>query len=249
MFIIIWCWCKGETLICCTFSGFCKFVREYLSRLQFHLLLALLLVGRQGTRLPKLKLNNLQHLHLPVVQMQTRWIFFLRYTLYIWISDHKFEPCREFEWWFCNLFPWKQGLPNMGSNAGAGTLDFLRNSQQVSMMFYLFASLLFICDVFWYSYFRFLFQFQALRTMVQANPQILQVPIMFCLHFNFYRNIVSLVHLLPFSGGFMISFCAAYASGTWEAKSTPDATHSRASDWLLAFDKWARWRRRGVRWL
>ncbi|XP_012077961.2 ubiquitin receptor RAD23d isoform X2 [Jatropha curcas] len=43
-----------------------------------------------------------------------------------------------------DLFP--QGLPSMGSNASAGTLDFLRNSQQ----------------------------FQALRTMVQANPQILQ---------------------------------------------------------------------------
>ncbi|XP_031255829.1 ubiquitin receptor RAD23c-like isoform X1 [Pistacia vera] len=43
-----------------------------------------------------------------------------------------------------DLFP--QGLPNMGSNASAGTLDFLRNSQQ----------------------------FQALRGMVQANPQILQ---------------------------------------------------------------------------
>ncbi|KAG6765849.1 hypothetical protein POTOM_029907 [Populus tomentosa] len=44
-----------------------------------------------------------------------------------------------------DLFP--QGLPNMGSGAGgAGTLDFLRNSQQ----------------------------FQALRAMVQANPQILQ---------------------------------------------------------------------------
>lgn len=43
-----------------------------------------------------------------------------------------------------DLFP--QGLPNMGSNTGAGTLDFLRNSQQ----------------------------FQALRAMVQANPQILQ---------------------------------------------------------------------------
>lgn len=43
-----------------------------------------------------------------------------------------------------DLFP--QGLPTMGSNAGAGTLDFLRNSQQ----------------------------FQALRAMVQANPQILQ---------------------------------------------------------------------------
>ncbi|GMH27511.1 hypothetical protein Nepgr_029354 [Nepenthes gracilis] len=44
-----------------------------------------------------------------------------------------------------NLFP--QGLPNIGSNArGAGALDFLRNSQQ----------------------------FQALRAMVQANPQILQ---------------------------------------------------------------------------
>lgn len=44
-----------------------------------------------------------------------------------------------------DLFP--QGFPGMGSNAGgAQSLDFLRNSQQ----------------------------FQALRTMVQANPQILQ---------------------------------------------------------------------------
>ncbi|XP_075475857.1 ubiquitin receptor RAD23c-like isoform X2 [Primulina tabacum] len=43
-----------------------------------------------------------------------------------------------------NLFP--QGLPNMGSNASAGALDFLRNSPQ----------------------------FQSLRALVQANPQILQ---------------------------------------------------------------------------
>ncbi|PHT91388.1 Ubiquitin receptor RAD23c [Capsicum annuum] len=43
-----------------------------------------------------------------------------------------------------DLFP--QGLTNVGSNAGAGNLDFLRNSPQ----------------------------FQALRAMVQANPQILQ---------------------------------------------------------------------------
>uniref|UniRef100_A0A803LAU3 Ubiquitin receptor RAD23 n=1 Tax=Chenopodium quinoa TaxID=63459 RepID=A0A803LAU3_CHEQI len=43
-----------------------------------------------------------------------------------------------------DLFP--QGVPSVGSNAGAGSLDFLRNSQQ----------------------------FQALRAMVQANPQILQ---------------------------------------------------------------------------
>ncbi|KAM7267861.1 hypothetical protein ACFE04_010027 [Oxalis oulophora] len=43
-----------------------------------------------------------------------------------------------------DLFP--QGLPNMDASANAGTLDFLRNSQQ----------------------------FQALRAMVQANPQILQ---------------------------------------------------------------------------
>ncbi|RDX58498.1 Ubiquitin receptor RAD23d, partial [Mucuna pruriens] len=43
-----------------------------------------------------------------------------------------------------NLFP--QGLPDMGTNDNAGDLDFLRNSQQ----------------------------FQALRAMVQANPQILQ---------------------------------------------------------------------------
>ncbi|XP_062093606.1 ubiquitin receptor RAD23c-like [Humulus lupulus] len=38
------------------------------------------------------------------------------------------------------------GLPNVGVNAGAGNLDFLQNSQQ----------------------------FQALRAMVQANPQIQQ---------------------------------------------------------------------------
>ncbi|VVA96225.1 unnamed protein product [Arabis nemorensis] len=43
-----------------------------------------------------------------------------------------------------DLFP--QGLPNVGANPGAGSLDFLRNSQQ----------------------------FQALRAMVQANPQVLQ---------------------------------------------------------------------------
>ncbi|KAI0495122.1 hypothetical protein KFK09_025269 [Dendrobium nobile] len=43
-----------------------------------------------------------------------------------------------------NLFP--QGLPSVGSNAGAGSLDFLRNSPQ----------------------------FRALQAMVQANPQILQ---------------------------------------------------------------------------
>ncbi|KZV52942.1 hypothetical protein F511_36238, partial [Dorcoceras hygrometricum] len=43
-----------------------------------------------------------------------------------------------------DLFP--EGLPNLGSNASGGTLDFLRNSQQ----------------------------FQTLRAMVRANPQILQ---------------------------------------------------------------------------
>uniref|UniRef100_A0A5B6YGU3 Ubiquitin receptor RAD23 n=1 Tax=Davidia involucrata TaxID=16924 RepID=A0A5B6YGU3_DAVIN len=43
-----------------------------------------------------------------------------------------------------DLFP--QGLPNVGSNAGTGSLDFLRNSQQ----------------------------FRALQAMVHANPQILQ---------------------------------------------------------------------------
>ncbi|XP_073018603.1 ubiquitin receptor RAD23d-like [Primulina eburnea] len=43
-----------------------------------------------------------------------------------------------------DLFP--QGIPNVGSNAGAGALDFLRNSPQ----------------------------FQSLRALVQANPQILQ---------------------------------------------------------------------------
>ncbi|CAK9192389.1 unnamed protein product [Sphagnum troendelagicum] len=43
-----------------------------------------------------------------------------------------------------DLFP--QGMPGLGGGAGAGALDFLRNNPQ----------------------------FQALRTMVQANPQILQ---------------------------------------------------------------------------
>eukprot|EP00262_Sarcandra_glabra_P006996 TRINITY_DN1955_c0_g7_i1.p1 TRINITY_DN1955_c0_g7~~TRINITY_DN1955_c0_g7_i1.p1 ORF type:complete len:376 (-),score=84.69 TRINITY_DN1955_c0_g7_i1:221-1348(-) len=43
-----------------------------------------------------------------------------------------------------NMFP--QGIPNPGTGGGVGSLDFLRNNQQ----------------------------FQALRLMVQANPQILQ---------------------------------------------------------------------------
>lgn len=83
----------------------------------------------------------------------------------------------------------------MGSNpAGAGTLDFLRNSPQVCAsicvcpcvflvlrlgvrkvcMHYLCACL-HVCPLRYLTFEFFLFQFQALRTMVQANPQILQV--------------------------------------------------------------------------
>lgn len=72
-----------------------------------------------------------------------------------------------------------------GAAAGASTLDFLRNSQQVSphspslalcvcacahvRHFYTNTGFEIVCCV-------ILFQFQALRAVVQANPQILQVP-------------------------------------------------------------------------
>lgn len=72
-----------------------------------------------------------------------------------------------------------QGLPNMGSNAGAGTLDFLRSSQQV--LIFLSAYILLITFSMRFPEFLFtplFIQFQALRAMVQANPQILQVPVM-----------------------------------------------------------------------
>ena len=75
-----------------------------------------------------------------------------------------------------------QGRPNMGaSGAGAGTLDFLRNSQQVSLSLFMWMYMACgnECHVNSYlelhSFCLSLFQFQALRAMVQANPQILQV--------------------------------------------------------------------------
>ncbi|KAF5755507.1 putative UV excision repair protein Rad23 [Helianthus annuus] len=66
-----------------------------------------------------------------------------------------------------DLFP--QGLPDMGVNAPTGAtsnLDFLRNSPQ----------------------------FQALRAMVQANPQILQVCFDVCTHAYIYIHIHRGVH-------------------------------------------------------
>jgi len=36
-----------------------------------------------------------------------------------------------------------KGLPNVGTNAGAGSLDFLRNSQQVKVFMSIFTALTF----------------------------------------------------------------------------------------------------------
>ncbi|KAK6128476.1 hypothetical protein DH2020_037790 [Rehmannia glutinosa] len=78
-----------------------------------------------------------------------------------------------------DLFP--QGLPSMGSNASAGNLDFLRNSPQVQRclpMGFLFGCLMnTLFRSFSSCYYDVIIsnrQFQALRAMVQANPQILQ---------------------------------------------------------------------------
>ena len=87
----------------------------------------------------------------------------------------------------------------MGSNAGAGTLDFLRNSQQVSYLWFSFINL----KVGFFMYTNLpevfkaicsLFQFQALRAMVQANPQILQVFFIEC----FLVLVVSLINLITY---------------------------------------------------
>lgn len=66
-----------------------------------------------------------------------------------------------------------------GAAAGASTLDFLRNSQQVSPhspSVYAHVRHIYTCTGFEIVCCVFLFQFQALRAVVQANPQILQVP-------------------------------------------------------------------------
>lgn len=76
-----------------------------------------------------------------------------------------------------------QGLPNIGSGAaGAGSLDFLRNSQQVFFFFFPLPAFVqklllyrYVLNEWYFFFLPFSFQFQALRAMVQANPQILQV--------------------------------------------------------------------------
>ena len=73
-----------------------------------------------------------------------------------------------------------------------------------------------------------LFQFQALRAMVQANPQILQVFFIKC----FLVLVVSLINLITYVNiDYFLTFfsAAAYASGTRKAKSTPNAPYPGAS--------------------
>lgn len=74
-------------------------------------------------------------------------------------------------YWKGEIF--NQGLPSVGTNASVGSLDFLRNSQQVHKMFYWSIISWKRTRTFWFTFCPF--QFQALRAMVQANPQILQV--------------------------------------------------------------------------
>ncbi|KAH7564941.1 hypothetical protein JRO89_XS09G0082300 [Xanthoceras sorbifolium] len=63
-----------------------------------------------------------------------------------------------------NMFP--QEALSGATGGGLGSLDFLRNNQQVLFFFFF---VLLISDPLFY-----LLDFQALRSMVQANPQILQ---------------------------------------------------------------------------
>ncbi|RZB43432.1 Ubiquitin receptor RAD23c isoform E [Glycine soja] len=92
-----------------------------------------------------------------------------------------------------DLFP--QGLPNVGSGAaGAGSLDFLRNSQQ----------------------------FQALRAMVQANPQILQV-------FFFALVYHGILYYLLQGSLIFVPATAANATRAWQAKSPSYEIDSRPS--------------------
>lgn len=115
----------------------------------------------------------------------------------------------------------------------------------------------------------FVFQFQALRAMVQANPQILQVLSSFLSIFLFYmaldeakwwkRIYVSEPKLLGdlrqglvwfsfFSEDWWHSLSiAAYASGAGKAKSALDAANSGASSRLSKLDQWTCWGG-GVRW-
>ena len=95
----------------------------------------------------------------------------------------------------------------MGGNAPAGAgaggnLDFLRNSPQ----------------------------FQAFRTMVQANPQILQVSI-FSLNICIFLYMSTLIRKLVL---------AADAPRVGEAKSSASETHSRTSGRFSTFDQRAR---------
>lgn len=115
----------------------------------------------------------------------------------------------------------------------------------------------------------FVFQFQALRAMVQANPQILQVLSSFLSIFFFYMALDEAkwwksIHVAePKLLGdlrqglvWFSFFCedwwhslsiAAYASGAGKAKSALDAANSGASSRLSKLDQWTRWGG-GVRW-
>lgn len=126
-----------------------------------------------------------------------------------------------------------------GAAAGASTLDFLRNSQQVSphspSCFLSVCVCALVCHIYIYTYTGFeivccviLFQFQALRAVVQANPQILQVPPAPPLHKKEKKKKIYFPSFL-LRVCFNSLFVAAYASRAWETKSQPSEVNSRAS--------------------
>ena len=88
-----------------------------------------------------------------------------------------------------------------------------------------------------------LFQFQALRAMVRANPQILQVILWSLVSAG---QSCAFFFSPPFLKGFCLFIFAAYASRIGETKPSSNETYSRASGWLSSPDQWTCWRWRGV---
>jgi len=84
----------------------------------------------------------------------------------------------------------------------------------------------------------FAFQFQALRAMVQANPQILQV-------FFFASVVYHCILCCLLKGSLILVLAAAYATGARQTKSSSYEIDSRSSSWFPSPDKWTcgRWRR------
>lgn len=126
----------------------------------------------------------------------------------------------------------------MGPNAGgANTLEFLRNTPQVVLTILKELNEAWTLANIFELFLNPLHQFQALREMVQANPQILQVCSLSHHIFLFLCRIGIDWRAL--------SLLAAHASRAREAKSSISEADSRPPSRLSSPDQWAhrrRWR-------